>query len=183
MSVEQSVFDKRHSTSCLRLHTTGTVYVTSMAIMAARRTSSRKHDSYLSSHSRTPAPVFKERLCSAGWSGSMASHGANNTPLPEDAVRSFCCMAYPSPGGLLRALAISAKMPQTCVRFGLRRYPCAADAAVHEAGVAFPRMREAAAAIGSAAQERTPQQPSTRSPATAQQIKEALQGRRPLTCE
>jgi len=113
----------------------------------------------------------------------MASHGANNTPLPEDAVRSFCCMAYPSPGGLLRALAISAKMPQTCVRFGLRRYPCAADAAVHEAGVAFPRMREAAAAIGSAAQERTPQQPSTRSPATAQQIKEALQGRRPLTCE
>lgn len=27
MCVEQSVFDKRHSTNCLRLHTTGIVYV------------------------------------------------------------------------------------------------------------------------------------------------------------
>jgi len=39
----------------------------------------------------------------------------------------------------------SDEVPRTGVRFDLRRYPCATDAAAHEAGVAFPRMREAVA--------------------------------------
>jgi hypothetical protein len=36
MCVEQSVFDKRHSTNCLRLHTTGIVYVNRSCEIAAQ---------------------------------------------------------------------------------------------------------------------------------------------------
>jgi hypothetical protein len=96
--------------------------------------------------------------------------GSKRHPNAPGFARSMSCLA-----GFRR---LSDDVPRTRVRFGLRRYPCATDAGAHEAGVALPRMREAAAGTGPAARGAHAATTRTRSPATVPADKEAPQGRR-----
>lgn len=96
MCVEQSVFDKRHSTNCLRLHTTGIVYVNhsawrSWAPEESQVESYEDQDDAKIHHQPFPESISEEHEIYSDYKGCRPHHVKHGRYLSAH-------LSLPSPG-------------------------------------------------------------------------------------